>query len=70
MGNGLKSKYDTRLSAAYLQATVIDQSFNNIDPPNTKKVEDCSELYTVKDASNQGGDFGRIILFGGPDPLD
>ncbi|KAL9233665.1 hypothetical protein vseg_008630 [Gypsophila vaccaria] len=66
MGNGLQSVYDTALSAAFLQATVVDQSFNNIDPPNTQKFQDCSKLYTVKDAGNQGGDFGRIILFGGP----
>ncbi|KAK9735958.1 hypothetical protein RND81_04G241100 [Saponaria officinalis] len=64
MGNGNKAEYDTAYSSAFLQATI-----NNAEPTDTEKDADCTELYTVKDAGTQA-DLGRIILFGGPYPLD
>ncbi|KAK9735962.1 hypothetical protein RND81_04G241400 [Saponaria officinalis] len=66
MGHGGKARYDTQLSALFLQASVIvDESRRSVSPPDTEKVMDCVGWYTVLDAGDQGNSLGRLIFFGG-----
>ncbi|XP_048499744.1 uncharacterized protein LOC104890005 isoform X1 [Beta vulgaris subsp. vulgaris] len=66
MGNGAKAVYDYKRSAFILHATVVDESFKNVNPQDTEKFTNCNEPYTVLDAGYQGDYAGRAIFFGGP----
>ncbi|XP_074293857.1 protein neprosin-like [Silene latifolia] len=70
MGNGRKADYDTTLSACFYQATVVDGSRTRVNPPDTEKYTDCSDLYTVLDGGHQDDPkLGRLIFYGGPGPI-
>ncbi|XP_048498362.1 uncharacterized protein LOC125496804 [Beta vulgaris subsp. vulgaris] len=65
MGNGMKASYDTSNSACIVHATVVDESFKNVNPQETLKVWDCESLYTVLDDGYQSEYLGRLIFYGG-----
>ncbi|XP_074293868.1 protein neprosin-like [Silene latifolia] len=66
MGNGRQAIEDTRYSSCINQVTVVDESFNNVNPPDTERFEDCNLLYTVLDYYKSDPNLGRIIFYGGP----
>ncbi|KAK9692348.1 hypothetical protein RND81_09G258000 [Saponaria officinalis] len=69
MGSGLKAEYHQEESAFFQQITVVDESFNNVQPDGTEKYYDCPDLYTVLDWGDAGDDHGRLISYGGFYPL-
>ncbi|CAO2832975.1 unnamed protein product [Amaranthus hypochondriacus] len=66
MGFGAKANYNTGHTLSIQAIDIVNEYFISVQPQNTKKVVTCENLYTIRDAGNPGGSFGRIVLFGGP----
>ncbi|XP_074293863.1 protein neprosin-like [Silene latifolia] len=66
MGNGRQATDDTKDSSSIYQVTVVDERFNNVNPPDTESFENCNLLYTVLDYYKSDPNLGRIIFYGGP----
>ncbi|XP_074293855.1 protein neprosin-like [Silene latifolia] len=67
MGNGSKAVYNTQDSSCFRRSTVVDASFQHVNPPDTEKFADCEALYSVLDGGYQNNpDLGRLIFYGGP----
>lgn len=66
MGFGVKANYDTGDTLSIQAITIVNDYFLSSEPQHTKKVMTCNQIYTIRDAGNIGGPFGRTVLFGGP----
>ncbi|KMS97721.1 hypothetical protein BVRB_5g124650 [Beta vulgaris subsp. vulgaris] len=67
MGNGYFASYNFKKSASVIQATIVNSNYKSVSPgPDTHKMWDCEQLYTVKDAGYKGEFLGRLLLYGGP----
>ncbi|KAK9735860.1 hypothetical protein RND81_04G233300 [Saponaria officinalis] len=65
MGSGIVADYNTNLSAFFQQVTIVNESFQNVQPDDTEKDADCSPYYLSRDRDSHDAYWGRLIFFGG-----
>ncbi|KAK9735858.1 hypothetical protein RND81_04G233100 [Saponaria officinalis] len=65
MGSGVVATYSTRLSAFFQQVTIVNESFQKVQPDDTEKDADCSPYYEALDRDSHDAYWGRLIFFGG-----
>ncbi|KAK9735861.1 hypothetical protein RND81_04G233400 [Saponaria officinalis] len=65
MGSGVVATYNTRLSAFSHKVTIVNESFQNVQPDDTEKDADCSPYYEALDRDSHDAYWGRLIFFGG-----